>query len=77
MRRVWRDVIAALSLPECPQDLSEPQYTSLAFEPLCSVREPSPLIARVDDVVFLAMSKYGGKRYLLGLASSRMQGVLG
>jgi len=40
-RVVWRAVLKSVSgLPECPQDLNEPQYASLLFERICGVRCP-------------------------------------
>lgn len=35
---VWKDVRANVQgLPDCPSDLPEPQYASLAFDPYCHV----------------------------------------
>lgn len=35
---VWKDSRAKIiGMPECPDDLSEPQYASLAFDPFCHV----------------------------------------
>lgn len=35
---VWKDVICQVEgLPECPIDLMEPQYASLAFDSYCHV----------------------------------------
>jgi hypothetical protein len=37
MKNVWTNALAALNMPPCPLDISEPRYTALAFENICSV----------------------------------------
>jgi hypothetical protein len=43
-RSVWVDALQAVpGLPPCPEDLSEPAYTRLAFDTHCSVRPLKPV----------------------------------
>lgn len=45
---VWKDVIGQVEgLPECPSDLVEPQYASLAFDSYCHVRELFPFYSNI------------------------------
>ena len=38
-KSVWKDALANIEgLPVCPDDLNEPQFASLAFDPFCHVR---------------------------------------
>lgn len=39
---VWITARRVIGMPECPPDLSEPQYASLVFEHTCFVSEPAP-----------------------------------
>jgi hypothetical protein len=38
-RFIWKKTLAGVDdLPECPSDMSEPEYVHLMFDPHCSVR---------------------------------------
>src|SRR5882762_4357344 len=37
-RHIWVAARQNISMPECPSDLTEPQYAALIFEPTCQVR---------------------------------------
>ncbi|KAH8116084.1 hypothetical protein DFH11DRAFT_1506935 [Phellopilus nigrolimitatus] len=37
-KQIWRAAEDAVGLPECPPDLSSPQYASLIFDKFCMVR---------------------------------------
>lgn len=36
-RPIWRSFLRGLGAPDCPEDISEPQFISLVFEKLCQV----------------------------------------
>ncbi|KAF9644141.1 hypothetical protein BDM02DRAFT_3103424 [Thelephora ganbajun] len=42
--RVWITARRMIGMPECPPDLSEPQYASLVFEHICFVSNHAPCI---------------------------------
>lgn len=43
-RSVWRDAFASVdALPDCPEDISEPEYANLVFDNLCHVRQMTVL----------------------------------
>lgn len=66
-RFIWKRVLAQIhGLPKCPDDLTEPQYAYLAFDPYCDVRFHilSWYKYRLFDLAVLRSSCY---RNLLGL----------
>ena len=46
---VWITARRAIGMPECPPDLSEPQYASLVFEHTCFVSNRAPRL--VDSLL--------------------------
>ena len=50
--RVWIAARRMLNMPECPPDLSEPQYASLVFERICFVSCHAPRLVDFSSTIF-------------------------
>ena len=49
---VWITVKRVIGMPECPPDLSEPQYASFVFEHTCFVSDRAPRLVDLSPIGF-------------------------
>lgn len=53
-RTIWKNARSNVEgLPDCPGDLSEPQYASLLFEHVCQVRALTHFQCSLNKLLFL------------------------
>jgi hypothetical protein len=49
---IWATARSVVGMPECPPDLSEPQYASLMFERTCFVSCHAQLLMEFSPTIF-------------------------
>ena len=61
LRHVWLSALRNVDAPECPSELTEPQFANLLFGKVCDVRSDAAILLQQAEAVVPAALRRGNE----------------